>query len=177
MRKYLKQKFFLLLLLVFISNSVSFAADADFEYKLKALYITRLADFIVWPGASKKDTFKICIDSNDKVAIQLKLIDVDEIQNRPVEIVDAPSDSSIAQCDFLYISQGKVAPALANTPVFTLSSQTDFSEQGGMIEFYVDQHKVKMRGNLFAINKPGIKVSSKLLRLLTIVKPLETNND
>jgi hypothetical protein len=176
MKKYLKQQFFLLLL-VFISNSVSFAADADFEYKLKALFITRLADFITWPENVKKSTFKICINSTEKVAIQLKMIDLDEIQDRPVEIIDVPSDLSIAQCDFLYISHGTIDPALATTPVFTLSSQENFSEQGGMVEFYVDQYKVKMRANLFAINKAGIKVSSKLLRLLTIVKPLETNND
>jgi hypothetical protein len=176
MKKYLKQKFFLLLLIL-LFNSVSFAVDADFEYKLKALYITRLADFIVWPENVKKGIFKICIDSTEKVAIQLKIINLDEIQGRPVEIIDIPSDSSISQCDFLYISHGKVDPALATTSVFTLSSQENFSEQGGMVEFYVDQYKVKMRGNIFAINKAGIKVSSKLLRLLTIVKPLETNND
>jgi len=176
MRTYVKQKLFLLLL-VYLSNSVSFAADADFEYKLKALYITRLADFIKWPEDVKKKTFKICIDSTDKVAIQLKKIELDEILHRPVEIIAPPSDSSISQCDFLYIVQGKADSSLANTPVFTLSSQTDFSAQGGMIEFYVDQSKVKMRANLVAIKKAGLTVSSKLLRLLKIVEPLETSND
>lgn len=176
MRKCVKQKLFLLLLL-FIYNSASFAADADFEYKLKALYITRLADFIIWPETANKNTFIICIDSTDKVTIQLKKIGFDKILSLPVEILDIPADSSITQCNFLYISQGKVEPALANTPVFTLSSQADFSAQGGMIEFYVEQSKVKMRANLSAINQAGLTVSSKLLRLLKIVEPTEAGND
>jgi len=177
MRKYVKKICFLLLLLVFFSNSVSFAADADFEYKLKALYITRLADFINWPKNVQKSTFKICIDSTDKVSIQLKKIQLDEILRRPVEIIEPPTDLSLLQCDFLYISQGKVDSSLVNIPVFTLSSQTDFVVQGGMIEFYVDHSKVKMRANLQAIDKSGLSVSSKLLRLLKIVESLETSND
>jgi len=170
MRKYLKQKLFLLLL-VFIPNSVSLAVGADFEHKLKALYITRLADFIIWPVPIKKGPFIICIDSTDKVAYHLKTIEHDKILNRPVEIIDIPTGSSITQCDFLYISKGKVDPALVNTPVFTLSCQTDFSAQGGMIEFYVHQQKVKMRANLQAIDQAGLAVSSKLQRLLKVVKP------
>ncbi len=177
MSQYAKPRFLVIPLMVFISNSVSFAADADFEYKLKALYITRLADFISWPNTAKKNTFKICINSTDKVAIQLKKIEPDAILNRQVEIIDPPSGTSITQCDFLYISRGKVDSSLINIPVFTLSSQADFAEQGGMIEFYINQRKVKMKANLSAINKAGIKVSSKLLRLLKIVKPRETNND
>jgi len=176
MRKYVKPKPFLLLL-VFIYNSVSFAADAGFEYKLKALYITRLADFIIWPEASNKKYFIICIDASDKVAYQLKKIQQDKILKRAVEIIDIPLDSSITQCDFLYISQGQVELSIASNPVFTLSSQTDFSTQGGMIEFYVDHSKVKMRANLQAINKAGLALSSKLLRLLKIVDPKETSND
>jgi len=170
MRKYLKQKLFILLL-VFIPNSVSFAVDADFEYKLKALYITRLADFIIWPKPVKKGPFIICINSTDKVTYHLKNIEHDEILNRPVEIIDIPMGPSITQCDFLYISQGKVDPVLVNTPIFTLGCQTDFSAQGGMIEFYLDQRKVKMRANIQAINQAGLAVSSKLQRLLKVVKP------
>lgn len=111
------------------------------------------------------------------MAIQLKKIELDVIQKRPVEIIAPPSDSSLSQCDFLYISKGKVVPSLASASVFTLSSQPHFATQGGMIEFYVDQSKVKMRANLHAIKKAGITVSSKLLRLIKIVESMEVSND
>ncbi|MFW5444479.1 MAG: YfiR family protein [Methylococcaceae bacterium] len=172
MSKYVKQSLLVILLITVISNSVSIAADDDFKDKLKALYITRLADFLIWPGATKTSTFKICIESTDKVAIQLKNIEFDHILDRQVEIIDPPSGLSLIKCDFLYISVGKVDSLWADFPIFTLSSQAGFAEQGGMIEFYIDQGKVRMKTNLYAVNQTGIKVSSKLIRLLKIVTPL-----
>jgi len=173
MSQYAMKKLFLILLMVFVSSSVTVASETEMEYKLKALYITRLADFIVWPDITKKKTFKICIDSTDKVAIQLKQIKLDAILNRQVEIINYPSETLTSECNFLYISHDKVDLSLVNTLVFTLSSQTDFAERGGMIEFYIDHGKVRMKANLHAVNQAGLKVSSKLLRLLKIVKQME----
>jgi len=177
MSKYLKPNTVILLLILFATESVSLAADTNFEYKLKALYISRLADFITWPNETEKQAFKICIDSIDEVAIQLKKIKLADVLNRQVEIIAPPKDLSIAQCNFLYLSQGQVDSSLANSPVLTLSSQPGFAEQGGMIEFYIEQGKVRMKANLVAINQSGIKLSSKLLRLLKIVKQKDDADD
>lgn len=177
MSKYLKLRLFTLLLMVLITESVSFAADTDFEYKLKALYISRLPTFTHWPESAKHNTFKICIDATDKVAQQLKMLKLAEILDMQVEIIAPPADLSISQCNILYISQGKVSSALRNIPVLTLSSQAGFAEQGGMIEFYIDQSKVRMKANLYTVNESGIKLSSKLLRLLKIVKQQGEAND
>ncbi|MFK5947709.1 MAG: YfiR family protein [Methylococcales bacterium] len=176
MRKFVKQKVIFILLMVCMTPSVNFATDVDFEYKLKALYITRLADFIIWPETTNRKAFKICIDKMDKVAAQLRALDIKRILNRKLELVDKPDSLVIKQCDFLYLSAGKVPPLLENIAVFTLSSQPGFSEQGGMIEFYLDQSKVRMKVNLKAVNKVGIKLSSKLERLLKVVVPLEDDD-
>jgi len=170
MSKYLKPRLLTLLLMLLTTESVSFAADTDFEYKLKALYISRLPNFISWPESVKNKTFKICIDDTDKVAQQLKMLKIAEISGMQVEIIAPPADLSISHCNMLYISQGDVNSSLSNSPVLTLSSQSGFAEQGGMIEFYIDQSKVRMKTNLDAVNQSGIKLSSKLLRLLKIVK-------
>lgn len=177
MNKFVKQNVIFILLMVWMTESVSFASDVDFEYKLKALYITRLADFITWPDSSNRNTFKICIDSADKVAVQLREINVESILGRKVELINLSNSLVLDQCDFLYLSSGRVDPSLENFSVFTLSSQPGFAEQGGMIEFYIDQAKVRMKANLKAVNKAGIKLSSKLIRLLNIVVPLEEYGD
>lgn len=173
MSSFVRQKLSIFLLLGFLFISAGFASGADFEHKLKALYITRLADFIIWPDQIEENTFKICIDPNDKVAKQLKIIDIQSINDRQVEIIAPPADASIAHCDFLYLSQGQTYQSLASKPVFTLSSQPGFAEQGGMIEFYIENDKVRMKANLQAIDHAGIKLSSKLIRLLLIVTPGE----
>ncbi len=171
MSKHLKPNTLTLLLMLFTIHSVSLATDITFEYKLKALYISRLADFITWPKSTDKQTFKICINPNDLVAIQLKKIKLSDVLNRQVKVTPPPKDLSITQCNFLYLSQGRFdSSLLANSPVLTLSSQAGFAEQGGMIEFYIEQGKVRMKANLKAVNQSGIKLSSKLLRLLKVVK-------
>ncbi len=168
------EKLFVSLLIANFCYSNAYASKLDsVEYKLKALYIISLAGFINWPENSQKQSFKICIDSSDQVAVQLKKQTLTEIKGRKLEILDPPTDASISQCDFLYSSEGNIHSSLAHLPVFTLSSQQGFAEQGGMIEFYIDQAKVRMKANLQAVNKADIRLSSKLLRLIKIVKQLE----
>ena len=167
-----------LLITVIIFPSVSVAGEQqNLEYKLKALYIVRLAAFITWPENSENQTFKICIDSSDQIASQLRQMSVSKIKGRKLEIIDLPVDASISQCSVLYLLHGQVKPLLVHMPVLTVSSQENFAEQGGMIEFYIDRNKVRMKANLHAVNKAGIKLSSKLIRLLSIVEPLEKRDD
>ena len=178
MNKCVNPKWLVILLIAISCNSVGFANEPQsLEYKLKALYIVRLAKFITWPENPQKNSFRICIDSSDKVAVQLRKTTETEINGRKLEIIDPPSDYTITQCDFLYLSEGKVDLSLAYFPIFTISSQADFAEQGGMIEFYIDLGKVRMKANLAAANKAGIKLSSKLIRLLKTVKQREERNE
>ncbi|MFW5444356.1 MAG: YfiR family protein [Methylococcaceae bacterium] len=178
MNKYVSQIVLFILLISSIFNSVSFADEAqNLEYKLKALYIIRLSKFIIWPESPNKNSFKICIDSKDQVAIQLKKTTKTDINGRKLEIIDPPVDFSIAQCDFLYFSSGLIDSAIVNIPVVTISSHKNFAEQGGMIEFYIDDSKVRMKANLQVVNRAGIKLSSKLIRLLKIVKQLEVRDE
>ena len=165
-----------ILLAILIYSSSCIASDQQsLEYRVKALLIVRLALFISWPEDSQKTTFKICIDSTDPVANEFQFTEVTELKGRTLEVIDPPRDESIRQCDFLYLSAGPVDRAIAKFPVVTISSQAGFAEQGGMIEFYIDDSKVRMKTNLHAVHDAHIKLSSKLIRLLHIVDPLSKN--
>jgi len=177
MRKSITTRLLAALSIVILFISTSFAVEAqDIEYKVKALYIIRLAAFITWPENPENETFKICIESSDPVSIQLKQSSISVVKGRKLEIIDLTSDLSISQCNFLYLSQGKINSAITKTPIVTVSSQAGFAKQGGMIEFYIENTKVRMKANLQSANDAGIKLSSKLIRLLKIVKPLENDD-
>lgn len=171
------QKLFAIFILTITVNTLGFADNSqNLEYKLKALYIVRLADFIIWPENPDKQTFKICVDSNDLIADQLHHSTITEIKGRKLEIIDPPADS-LDQCDVLYLSKGKIDPSLSRIPVVTISSQADFAKHGGMIEFYIEKAKVRMKANLQSAHKAGIRLRSKLIRLLTIVQQVEEHED
>ncbi len=173
MNQFFTQLLLAILIISFTCNSVSFAEEQSLEYRLKALYIIRLATFISWPKTQNKTTFQICIEPTDAVAKELEKTTKAVIKGRNLKITPPPTDSTIDQCDFLYLSKGEINPALSKTPVVTISSQEGFAINGGMIEFYLENTKVRMKANLQSVNKAGISVSSKLLRLLKIVKQRE----
>ncbi len=165
------------LILGLMASSTWVGADIELEYKIKALYITRLAEFIDWPESNQQKTFTICIDSDDKIYQHLIQLHVEEVLSKPLKIIKTSPETLINDCHFLYQSDGAIKQALKELPVFTLSSQDDFAKHGGMIEFCLEKNKVKMKANLTAVKQAGLKISSKLYKLIQIVQPLETDNN
>jgi len=145
-------------------------ANESMEYKLKALYILRLADFITWPETPNKKNFTICIDLSDPIAEQLQKIELPIIKTLSVAVIDLPKKQNVQQCHIIYLAKESLSLAFTNSPVLTLSSDLGFAEQGGMIGFYLEGGKVKMKANLLAANKVSIQFSSKLIRLMQLVK-------
>jgi len=158
------------MLVLLLTLQPSCLADEILEHKLKALYMLRLADFITWPDNLEITSFTLCIDPKDPVAKQLQKIDKPRVKSLAVLVIDLPTVENIAQCQMLYLSKSSLKLMLTDYSVVTLSSEVGFAEQGGMIEFYQAQNKIKMKANLVAVKRKGIKFSSKLIPLLQIVK-------
>ncbi len=140
------------------------------EYRLKALYILRLADFITWPKSSERTHFTVCIDLHDAVAKELQKIEAPLVKSLPVVVIQLPQKQNIQQCQIVYLTKESFNLIFTEKPVLTVSSELDFAEQGGMIEFFLEGDKVKMKVNLFVANKVGLQLSSKLIRLMQRVK-------
>lgn len=154
-------------------SSISIAEDdLNIEQRLKALYILRLAPFVSWPENPLATTFKICVDPEDLITVEFNIIGPIEVNGRRLELIDIRDNDNLSQCDVMYISEGLDIAFSNQLPALTISSQNHFAEGGGMIEFYIVNSKVRMKTNLQAVDKAGMKFSSKLLRLLKIVKPL-----
>jgi len=143
------------------------------ENKLKALYIVRIAEFIKWPEAAEKTSFKICIAEKSPIFEQLQLLQVGTINKHPLHIVAFNKDTSLLDCHILYSEKGEAEISVIQHPILTMSSELHFARQGGMIEFYIAQSKVRMKANLEAFALAHLKPSSKLIRLLTIVTTAE----
>jgi len=169
-----KTRIYLLTLLniVFFTSAPSYASDSSMEDKLKALYIVRVAEFIEWPESTKKTSFKICISENNSIFEPLQLLQVDTINKLPLHIIALNKDTPLLDCQILYTEKGQAEISVIH-PILTISSELYFAQQGGMIEFYIVQSKVRMKANLEAFALAHLKPSSKLIRLLTIVTTAE----
>jgi len=172
MRKKPRVHFSVLLSIVFFTCTPSYASANAIEDKLKALYIVRIAEFIEWPESTKKTSFKICISENSPIFEPLQLLQVDTINKLPLHIIALNKDTPLLDCQILYTEKGQAEISVIH-PILTISSELYFAQQGGMIEFYIVQSKVRMKANLEAFALAHLKPSSKLVRLLTIVTTAE----
>lgn len=59
---------------------------------------------------------------------------------------------------------------LHNTPVLTVSDAPDFVDRGGMLQFVVQDDKVRFLVNLGAAERAGLSLSSELLKVAVSVK-------
>jgi hypothetical protein len=79
-------------------------------------------------------------------------------------------------CHLLYIS-GAVAKqstallkSLSTTPTLTVSDLADFAQSGGIVNFIVEDDRMRFVINTDAVDRARLRLSSKLLSLATIVK-------
>ena len=79
-------------------------------------------------------------------------------------------------CHILFIGSseknrlGEILLALKGQNVLTVGDTPGFAERGAMINFRIEDSKVRFEINVDAAERAGLSVSSNLLKLATIVK-------
>ena len=153
------------------------AAGQASEYQVKAEDIERFTRFIDWPAGSEgHSTFLIGVVGEnpfngylDKMAAQYR------IKNRPVEIRAITDFSQIDSCQLVFIcgtERDRLRRILMHTeskPILTVGDTAGFAQQGVIINFYNAGDKVRFEMNEAAIERSGLRVSAKLLKLARLV--------
>ena len=155
-----------------------FAEDItkDNEFKLKSVYLTRLADFTNWPSFDEENGINICIDASSPLVGFLNEIDDLEKNGKRLNTIYNISSDSLENCQIFYLSDDKPdlleerLKLLDKKPILTISSIDGFAQKGGMVEFYISKNKVRMKVNLASLRESKIFISSKVLKLMSIVK-------
>jgi hypothetical protein len=150
------------------------------EYEVKATYLYNFARFTEWPvkGVDTKDnSFAVCVLGRDPFGSVLDTILAGEaidgkhmVHRRISAVQDAGS------CRILFISSSEKSrlketlAVLEKMSVLTVSDIPDFSAQGGMIQFVVEQDKVRFEVNLQTAGEAGLMLSSELLKVAINVR-------
>jgi hypothetical protein len=64
----------------------------------------------------------------------------------------------------------KIIEAMDKEAILTVSDMPQFSERGGMVQFVVEDKRVRFEVNLTAAQNVGLTLRSELLRVATVVK-------
>lgn len=170
---------FCLLGSLLIPGTVAGQGDSAEEYELKAAMLHNLTQFVEWPASAYPNPqapLLLCILGRDPFgSVLTSRILKRPVNGRPV-LVLYPHDQEIRGCQVLYISSSvrkttaQIFSTLKGSSVLTVGEMTQFAARGGMVQFALEDQKVRFDINLDAASRAGLKISSKLLALAQIVK-------
>jgi hypothetical protein len=149
------------------------------EYNLKAIFLYNLTRFTTWPKSvfeSSDSKFNICIFGNDPFNDSLKTtVDNESIGEHDVIIKHISTLNDIRICQTLFLVQEEAYRQLdiiseANKyKILTVGDNDDFIKNGGMIEFFVAENKVRFSISPQAINENGLNINARVLAIANIM--------
>jgi hypothetical protein len=148
---------------------------------LEAAYLYNFGKFIEWPTPQSDPVpaqFAICIVGKDEFGSALdSLIQNDTVKGRTIVAKRLPSIALADSCQILFLSSSekirlaKDLDVLKEKPILTVSTIPGFLDQGGMIQFLVQNNRVRFAVNLASATHVHLALSSELLKVAVYVNP------
>jgi YfiR/HmsC-like len=156
------------------------AQDGASEYQLKAAFVYNFAKFIQWPPktyAGPESPFSICILGSDPFG---EVIDDTlrgkTVADHPVVVRRDKDPAAARQCQIVFVSASEkhrlpeILASLKGANVLVVGDVDGFAAAGGAIELTLQDNRVRFAINPDAADRSGLKISSQLLALATIVR-------
>jgi YfiR/HmsC-like len=149
------------------------------EYEVKAAFLYNFAKFVEWPPGSfdgPAAPLRMCVLGSDPAFLALQqVVEGKKLNGRELH-VDRLSDSEPAKnCRLLFVGVSKATEITkilrdgVGPGVLTVGEMEGFAQAGGIINLVLRQNHIAFEINVSAANRAGLRISSKLLSLATIV--------
>jgi hypothetical protein len=153
------------------------AQEKPTEDDVKAAYLFNFGKFVRWSApAGGAQSFDICVVGQDGIAQVLQRTTLHEqMDSRPVAVRRLASAADARGCAVLFLGGAEDAriekdvAALAGADVLTVSDAPRFLERGGMIQFLLENNRVRFAVNLGAVDRTRLQLSSELLKVAVSV--------
>ena len=173
--------------LFFSGIEVSSAQIATFEESdVKAAFLYYFLHFISWPerDSESADTpYEFCIVKEGPVVNALELVLASpKAAKTVVNIRELTDVQKVSGCDYVFIDSAsekfsqKIIAATHGAAILTVGEIEGFASMGGMIELKRNSNRINVLINTDALNTQGLKASSKLLKLATIITTLQSGD-
>ena len=155
-------------------------SDVNREYLIKAAYLYQFGRYIQWPAhafAHDGSPLVIGVLGTDPFSGVLeKIARTKRIEGRPIAVRRFVSMAEYTPCHILFVSSSISAEQKAaaihkshQSALLLVGEEPGFAEQGGTVNFFLDENKVRFEINLEFAKQDQLKISSKLLGLAKIV--------
>ncbi len=149
------------------------------ENDVKAAFLYNFTKFVEWPPshAPSAEPFRLCVLADPEFTRAVDSTIADEsLDGRRLLRVEPQSVDEVRGCAILYVGPryldrgARLLAAARDLPVLTVGDGSQFVEHGGAIGFVLENNRVRFDVNARAVQRAGLKVSSKLLRVARSVE-------
>jgi hypothetical protein len=153
------------------------------EYQVKAFFLYNFARYVEWPPESFKaanDPIAICIFGQNPFGGALdQAIAGKVVEGRPFVVRQISDILPAGNCHILFVNSSErqrfrsLAGRLKGAGVLTVGETQGFTADGGVINFKLEDGKVRFEIDVDAAGRERLHISSKLLSLAQIAKRSE----
>lgn len=156
------------------------------EYAVKAALVYNFARFTEWPAesfADPDDALRVVVIGNQDLVPTFSTIDGKQAAGRRIEVVFANRVEDLAGCHILFLARDKedqwpmIHETLADDPVLIIGEINGFLESGGTMNLHLDRSKIRFQVNLIDAQNRGLHISSRILKLATLVIDKQREKD
>lgn len=163
-------------------------SSPDIEYKLKAAFLYNFIKFVDWPEKifpDEKGKILIGIIGKNNFGNAFEPVKDKKVKGREVEIryynsiIELKKNkdeleiaaAELRKCHLLFVSSSEkdfitdIINIVKGKNVLTVGEVPDFLDSGGIINFILEENKVRFEINLIAARKSKLTIRSQLLRL------------
>lgn len=142
------------------------------EAEVKALFLFHFTQFVQWPASafsSPRAPLVLGVANDPDFAKMLQRVVAGEsMGTHPLEVREVKAARDVPGCQILYLPS-RADALLGELPesraILTVGETDRFARDGGIIRFFNDRNRLKLRINVRAARQDSIAISSKLLQL------------
>ena len=149
------------------------------DVEIKAAFLYHFTQFVEWPTnafAEADSPLVIGVLGSDPFGETLNVLVAGErIRGRPLQVRRFSTPEEARGVHILYIGVSEedewnsIQARLGARPILTVSEMNNFARRGGMIQYYTDENRIKLRINHRNARESGLVLSSKLLRVAEVI--------
>lgn len=148
------------------------------EYRVKAGFIYNFVKFVEWPPNAFEDNNMIvlCFASNNPFSDVLFDLNNKIVSGKKIEVRKYEDDNDTEGCNIFFFGTTDKAFIqqrlidLKNRNILTVGEIEGFAQMGGIINFFMEQKRLRFEINVDAARKAELKLSSQILMSAEIVK-------
>jgi hypothetical protein len=165
-------------LLVLVGHELAYS-QAISEDQVKAAYLYNFAKFVEWPQETFPDAttpIHLCVLNDARIGSGVNLIVKDKhISGRSIVVVPIQTAEQGRSCQILFINSAQngqvehILKVLQGASVLTVGETTGFVEQGGIVNFVIQDDQVHFQVNHKAATQSRLRMSARLLSVAKLV--------